>query len=104
MPMNDDDQAQIKQLLKVIGELRLTQENLSVRIKNVEDWLRGSIDKRETRAENLGVMREEIKNLKANVNDLQKSDENLSSRFFQVWSGIFVSLVCAGLAYLFSKQ
>lgn len=101
---NDSNQDNLKSLISTLNELRINFGQFSVRLGTVEELLKGSVDKRELRAENQGAMREEIRTIKQRLTNLESADKHLNDRFFQVWIGIVFSLLGALINFLSSRK
>lgn len=99
----DNDQQILKEILTNIRDIHTKVERQDQRLSHVEEWLRGSVNTREERAENKAEVRVELRNVINRISSLESNNTELEKRFFQVWLSLGVSIFGFGLGLFLKK-
>lgn len=71
-----------------LDDLRGKIERLIEKVGYLEDVAKGSMSTREERAGTTATFRVQLDSLGRRVTNLEKADNDLNNRFFQVWIGL----------------
>lgn len=63
------------------------------RIATIEELQKGSVNSREGRVRTEVQLDAAVKDITRRVEKLEQADKDLSNRFFQIWSAIFLAFV-----------
>lgn len=72
-----------------------TLSRIDQRVTTVEDWLRGSMQTRDTRVEQATMNREAITELRKETRDIRAQLSEWSNRLWQIWATILISFLTA---------
>lgn len=72
-----------------------TLSRMDQRLTTVEDWLKGSMQTRDSRVEQATMNREAINEVRRELRDVRAQLSEWSNRLWQIWATILISFLTA---------